>query len=300
MKNGQPQRLMADIVTVSLLIVMLGCEAASPVTSPTPIPAEPSTLQTRDVRRDPLNAAGLAIIRVREGDRYQEGIVDDAGTEVLQLSEHLLVQDLTGTLALVQSKRQFLFVPLDAGPITQADLDSVEGFQFAEPFRCGRAVVQLNDIWFYLNTDFEKAFPLDFEFAESFFEDRALVKAQDQSRIIDTEGKTVAELGDDQVSPQSPWCWQVTRREEDRYRSGFIDRNGQPITERIYDGVGYYDPEVKRIRVTIDDRHGFLNEHAKPAIPVIYEYAEIFSQGKAKVQLHGRTFFIDPDGKEVP
>jgi hypothetical protein len=33
---------------------------------------------------------------------------------------------------------------------------------------------------------------------------------------------------------------------------------------------------------------------------VQYEYAEVFDKGKARVQLNGRQFFIDRDGKEVP
>lgn len=48
------------------------------------------------------------------------------------------------------------------------------------------------------------------------------------------------------------------------------------------------------------DRYGFLDEHAKVAIPVKYEYAEPFDRGKARVALQGRTFFINPAGMEVP
>lgn len=75
--------------------------------------------------------------------------------------------------------------------------------------------------------------------------------------------------------------------------------NGKLITDLIYDSVGYYHPEVKRIPVSRDGLHGFLDEYAKVAIPVMYERVWAFQQGKAKVILDGRTFFINPDGLEV-
>ncbi len=110
---------------------------------------------------------------------------------------------------------------------------------------------------------------------------------------------TVADLNFDQVNTQSPVCWQVTRIEQNTYRSGFVDLNGMPITELIYDEVGYYDPEIKRIPVSTNGRHGFLDDHANVVIPVVYDYAEVFDRGKAQVVRNGRTFYINPDGIEV-
>ena len=212
----------------------------------------------------------------------------------------MLVNDIAGSLALVLFERNFLFVPLDGGTISAKDLESIDGFQSADPYSCGFARVCRNDVWFYLDSNFEKAFDLDFEFAESFHQDRAYVKSGDRHRIIDTQGKTVADLNFDQVGPQSPWCWQVIKIENEKYLSGFVDLSGNLITEVVYDGVGYYDPEVKRIGVSRDGLHGFLDEHAKVVIPIQYAYAEPFAKGKAKVALDGRALFINPDGIEVP
>ncbi len=158
----------------------------------------------------------------------------------------------------------------------------------------------VNDVEFYLDSNFNKAFGLEFDFAESYHQDRAYVRKGDRHWIIDTQGKTVADLNYDQVRLQSPWCWQVTEIEQEKYLSGFVDLNGKLITKLIYDGVGYYDPEVKRIPVSRDGLHGFLDEHAKVAIPVTYEGVEAFHRGKARVVLNGRMFFINPDGVEVP
>lgn len=279
---------------------MIGCggDKAQQTGNRTEVDVQSSESEAREF--GPRNEFGFAKVIIRELDNYQEGIVDAQGTEVVQPSSKMLVNDISGQLALVQVERKFLFVPLDQGFVSAKELEDLEGFQYAEPYRCGLALVIVNDARFYLDANFERAFDGYFEFAESFHHDRALAMNDGRFQIIDTEGEVVADLDYDQVNPQSPWCWQVTKIEEERYRSGFVDLNGDPISELIYDYVGYYDPAVRRIPVARNELHGFLDEHAKVVIPVIYEYAEVFEQGKAKVALHGRTFFIDPNGTEVP
>jgi hypothetical protein len=242
---------------------------------------------------------GYTKISKRENDEYYEGIIDANGKQVVPLCTRLLVADIAGNVALIQFETKFLFVPLDGSVYSKDDLASVNGFQYAEPYQCGLAMVSVDDVRFYINSNFEKAFDSNFEFAESFHQNRALVMSDKKYRIIDTDGKTVADLNFDQVMLQSEWCWQVINKLDGKYKHGFVDLNGRLITELVYDKVGYYDPEVKRIWVRCGDRYGFLDEHAKVVIPLKYEYAEIFSRGKAKVILDGRTFFIDPDGNEA-
>ena len=292
--------LISSLLVASILTATFGCDNNKGKQRGNGIKANVQSLSSRDKKVDPPNELGFSKMSNRDGDIYQEGIVDAQGNEIIRLRSDLLVNEICSRLALVQLERKFLFVPLDQGSISEDDMDSVNGFQYAEPYCCGLAMVKVNDVWFYIDSNGDKAFDSDFEFAESFHHDRAYVKASNRHRIIDTHGKTVADLNYDQVSPQSPWCWQVTRIEQEKYLSGFVDLNGNLIAELIYDEVGYFDPEVKRIPVRRNERHGFLDEHAKVVVPVEYEYAEIFDRGKAKVVLNGRIFFINPDGIEVP
>ena len=291
----------SDLWAVSILLTtIIGCSSKEDQHSNASIEAAVQSISATETKVDAFNEAGFAKISIRQADNYQEGIVDIQGNPVVQTSSRMLVNDITGRLALVLVERKFLFVPLDQGFVSSGDLDGVNGFQYAEPYRCGLALVGLDDVRFYLDTNFKKVFNTEYEFAESFHHDRALVRKADQYRIIDTQGKTVADLNYDQVNPQSPWCWQVTMIENEEYRSGFVDLDGKPITELIYDYVGYYDPAVERIPVVKNDLHGFLDGHAKVVIPVQYEYSEVFDRGKAKVVLNGRAFFINPEGTEVP
>ena len=248
---------------------------------------------------EPANELGFAKVSTGVGESHAEGVIDAKGVEIIPPLTSILIDDITGHTALVRNGREHLFVDLGSGPVDTTLFATTKGYQYAEPFRCGRAMVQLADRWFYIDTNGNALFGSTYDFAETFHHDRAMVKEGERYRIIDTEGGTVARMNYDQVSPQSPWCWQVTRIRGEVYRSGFVDLDGKELTPLVFDEVGYYDPEVKRVRVGKGDRFGFLDEHAREVIPVRYEYAEIFDKGKARVMLNGRAFFIDPDGKEV-
>lgn len=245
------------------------------------------------------NALGFAKVSLRTGDQYAEGVIDAQGNEVIAPNTELLVNDITDARALVQFRRSFLFVDLDQGPVDGALFATEKGYAFAEPFRCGLALVRVGDEQFYIDTVGHRPFKETYDHAETFYLDRALVVNGNRKRIIDPKGRTVAELKYDQVSPSSPERWQVTNVKKDVYWSGFVDRNGKVVVPLIYDEVGYYQPEVKRTRVGINNKLGFLDEQGNVAIPLQYEYVEIFHKGKARVMLNGRRFFIDASGREV-
>ncbi len=160
---------------------------------------------------DTANAEGFAKVTAGEGAMHAEGIIDAKGVAIIPPQTRMLVNDITGSTALVQVGRQFLFVDLANGPINTRLLATEKGYQYAEPFRCGRAMVQVDDRWFYIDSTGTQLFAETYDFAETFHHDRAMVKEGEHYRIIDTDGKTVAEMNYDQVNPQSPWCWQVTR-----------------------------------------------------------------------------------------
>ena len=276
---------------------LCGCDGAVDH-QPDPSPVEEG-LPINYAKVYPRNEQGFAKAARGEGDTYAEGIIDKEGNEVIAPRTDMLVNDITGAVALVQVGREFLFVDLDRGLVDAEQLGTEKGFQYAEPFRCGLAMVQVDDRRFFIDPEGNNPFGKTFEFAETFHRDRSLVKEGARYRIIDTTGRTVATMNYDQVNPQSPERWQVTRIKGDTYWSGFVDLDGKEVVPLIFDEVGYYDEAVKRIRVGKEGKYGFLDELAQVAIPIQYEYAEIFDKGKARVMHDGRQFFIDPNGKEV-
>ncbi len=257
------------------------------------------TLHMRYTKVEAANERGYAKVSSGDGATYAEGIIDAKGVEVIPPRTDMLVNDITGSTALVQVGRAFLFVDLDHGPIDTALLTTEKGYEYAEPFRCGRAMVKLDDRWFYIDTAGKMLFHEMFDFAETFHMDRAMVMQNGHYRIIDTAGKTVAKMPYDQVNAYTATRWQVTNIKGDVYWSGFVDLDGKEVVPLIYTEITMYQPEVKRSRAVINDKVGYLDDSGNVAIPIQYEYGEIFDKGKARVMLNGRDFFIDADGKEV-
>ncbi|MEO8067840.1 MAG: WG repeat-containing protein [Flavobacteriales bacterium] len=262
---------------------------------------EQRTLEVGSVsyKVDSPSTAGFAKVSTRLGEHYAEGIVDGTGKEVIPPRTDILVKDITGARALVQRERDFLFIDLDQPGLDPSLLNTEKGYQYAEPFSCGRAMVRMNDTYYFIDTLGNLLFDESYDHAESFHHDRALVFNGERKRIIDTEGRVVKDLPYDQVNPYSPWCWQVTRIKGDVYLSGFVDPDGKETVPLIYDDMLYYDPEENRTRAGIGGKYGYLDAYGQVAIPVQFEYAEIFNKGKARVALNGRQYFIDHEGKEV-
>ncbi len=285
--------------------LLLGC--ANDMGSLVPAQEQGRSVDTRDMKytkMDTLNAEGFAKVSRGEGDEYAEGIIDTKGVEIIPPRADMLVNDITGSTALVQVGRSFLFVDLGNGPVDTNLFATAKGYEYAEPFRCGRAMVKLDDRWFYIDPEGNALFGMTYDFAETFHHDRAMVKEGEHYRIIDTAGKTVAAMHYDQVNPYTETRWQVTHPgsgpgKGDIYWTGFVDLNGKEVVPLVYTEITMYQPEVKRSRAVINEKVGFLDELGNVAIPIQYEYAEIFDKGKARVMLNGRQFFIDPMGKEV-
>lgn len=285
-----------------VLLALSGCTgsggnaASAQGTGPT-LPVD--TLHMKYTKMAPPNAEGFAKVSMGEGSTYAEGIIDAKGVEVIPPRTDMLVNDINGSTALVQVVREFLFVDLGNGPIDTALLTTTKGYEYAEPFRCGRAMVKVDDRWFYIDTAGNALFNETYDFAETFHGDRAMVKEGEHYRIIDTAGKTVVAMPYDQVNPYTETRWQVTNIKGDIYWSGFVDLDGKEVVPLIYMEIGMYQPEVKRSRAVINEKVGYLDGLGNVAIPIQFEYAEIFDKGKARVMRNGREFFIDPDGKEV-
>jgi hypothetical protein len=50
--------------------------------------------------------------------------------------------------------------------------------------------------------------------------------------------------------------------------------------------------------VALDDKWGFIDKTGKEVIPLKYDAMEEFSDGMAKVELDGKTLYIDRQGNE--
>ncbi len=242
-------RMALTFVLMFALAIGAGCDDHKN-TSSSPIVSKTALDHINDKTQiDPPNELGYSKISIRVGDEYKEGVLDAQKKEVIPPSVKYFVEGYTGNMALLQLERKFLFVPLAYGPYSDTDFVEVTGFQYATPYSCGVALVCLNDRWFYIKEDGTKVSEETFDWAEPFHHDRALVKKGEKYQIIKPDGHLVKVLEHEQAHVQSPWCGKLAISCTEKFMSGFVDLDGNAITDLIYENVSDYDPEVKRIRV---------------------------------------------------
>ena len=88
---------------------------------------------------------------------------------------------------------------------------------------------------------------------------------------------------------------------------GFIDKTGKELTAINYDFVDDFSEGLAAVGA--GDKYGFIDKTGKEVIPLQYggiyprEVGETkkygFYEGKVKVSLDGREFYIDKSGKEI-
>jgi hypothetical protein len=155
--------------------------------------------------------------------------------------------------------------------------------------------------WGYMDAKGKMVLPENFDRAEDFQENGlAIVGLMDKSGVINDNGYFIVKPIYDTIDPFSEGRAVVN----DLRGFKVIDENGKEITEKAYSIiVGEY--KEGRVRAVKLDEHGqylygYLNKRGKEVIPIIYETASDFVQGKAVVKTkEGRFQLINLTGTVI-
>jgi len=93
------------------------------------------------------------------------------------------------------------------------------------------------------------------------------------------------------------------------HKMGIINIEGEIISPFVYDSVSFFKDGLSLVKLdhvfvpdknkNEDDRYGYIDENGKEVIPRIYDFAFDFENGKARVIIADRKFYIDKSGKEI-
>lgn len=91
----------------------------------------------------------------------------------------------------------------------------------------------------------------------------------------------------------------VIRNENGKY--GYLDKNGNIIIDFIYDGADDFSEGLARVYKTIHDEdiYGFIDEFGNEIIPIKFEYALPFKEGLAIIRMNRKFGYIDGSNKIV-
>lgn len=152
--------------------------------------------------------------------------------------------------------------------------------------------------WGYINARGKFILPPIYDHAAVFQENGlAVVGLLDKSGIIDEKGYFIVKPKYDTIQPFSEGRSVVN----DRQGFKVIDESGKEVTEKAY-SVIYPEYQEGRVEVVETDGdgnylYGYLNKQGKIVIPVTYESASEFTDGRAVVKTKGERFqLIDLTG----
>jgi hypothetical protein len=227
-------------------------------------------------------------------------------------------------------KRNFfvLFLLISTALLGQAEsLNKFNQFERVEPFYSGLAAVYSEGKWGFIDERHNLIIPLIFH-SNSMFNDNngswnspisprfegdycsVTLHKDSLYNVIDKWGRTML-----------PWCRLIVEIPPPgqlaiimltNRKFGVIDSDLRLISNSYFDEVyadfGFDLSEGSRnnmvlpvgsnhIRVKYQNHFGFICNNGSHVIPCIYDSAEDFFNGKAKVKLNGNEFYIDESGK---
>ncbi|MCC5943680.1 MAG: WG repeat-containing protein [Bernardetiaceae bacterium] len=145
----------------------------------------------------------------------------------------------------------------------------------------------------------------EYEAATDFNEGRAFVKQNDKWILINTEGNPIGKNQFDQVYKFNQGLAVVGEKSKDMMLYALLDKEGKLLTKFEYSEIG----KMSEGRIAVryyhknDEKHrfGYLNQQGAKVVDFIYEVAQPFHEGIARVKpsAKGKWTFIDTEGKEL-
>ncbi|MBE9129456.1 WG repeat-containing protein [Coleofasciculus sp. LEGE 07092] len=132
-----------------------------------------------------------------------------------------------------------------------------------------------------------------FDWADSFQEERARVKMGYKWGYVDKTGQLVSRLEFDEAGFFSEGLARI--RIGSKY--GYIDRNGQWGILPQFEDAGAFSQGLAPVKR--NNKWGYINKIGQLAISLQFEQAESFSEGLAQIELAGKYGYINQSGQVV-
>lgn len=163
-------------------------------------------------------------------------------------------------------------------------------------FHDGLAPMEQNGKWGFVTKAGAFAIAPQYDEVEDFEDGYAKVRIKWKWGVINTKGEYVVELITSEsyeIRHLDKGCF-VVGKAYDEY--GIVS-NGKWVVEPIYQDISFLREGL--IAVKKDDKYGYINLQGEIIIPLQFDRAWDFSDGKASVELNDSEFKIDKKGNRV-
>ena len=170
---------------------------------------------------------------------------------------------------------------------------SKKGFEYAEPFSSGFAVVKTDNKFGFIDQSGEIAIAAKYDYASGFPEGLAFVKSGNETMFINKNGEVVIRLGEGNTQRFSEGL-AAYKHKDKVYESGKVvigpldGRNAYNFHEGM---AAIFDKECWV--------YGYINKSGKIIIKPQFDKVTRFSEELACVRIHGFWRHIDKNGQFI-
>jgi hypothetical protein len=148
--------------------------------------------------------------------------------------------------------------------------------------------------WHYLTVSGRPAFDGVFDYAEDFFEGRAVAGLDNNFGLIDREGNQVLPIAFEEVRWIGAEGIVIATCDG---KTALYNRMGERLSPLEWDWLG--DLEDGMIAAELDGRFGYITTSGETAIPFRFDNAFDFRGGQAIVEIAGAEYSIDLRGEVI-
>ncbi|MES2688818.1 MAG: WG repeat-containing protein, partial [Bacteroidota bacterium] len=185
------------------------------------------------------------------------------------------------------------------------------GLSFAASAQKHLFPIKIKDKWGYTNAAGKMVIAAQYDYAESFFEDRAVVALENQPCVINTSNKRIIDTGlYINITRYSEGLAKVT---DTKLKQSFIDVNGKKafdLPANIYDArpfnnglssvatsVDIHKQKFGHDLVDLGYKFGYMNKKGEQVVPFEYDDADDFQNGFARFREGTKFGVLDSTGR---
>lgn len=170
-----------------------------------------------------------------------------------------------------------------------------EAYDYMTLYRSDLLGVQKDGKWGFIDKNGETAINFLYDKVGAFYDGVAIVLANDEMDLIDTEGKSILDntyqrlyrdIETGLIFYQNKNLW------------GVMNAKGELLTDALYLTIDPFNDGLAMVSVA-GDSQGFINTKGDVVIPLDYQKAGIFANGLAPVKLDDQWGYVDSTGKTV-
>lgn len=227
---------------------------------------------------------GFAVAKTERG----YGFMDKTGS-LVSTSLYLEARNFKEGLAFVKTAEGFFFINKEGKIVLRCGE--------ASDFQEGLSIYRNMSGFSYVDQTGKERFSINAKQARGFRCGVATIEKQMYQWImVGPTGQLITPYGYAYLSEFNENFAIVKKQTNSRYT--YIDKNGNDVIFNYYYGKDNIGNGMAIIRN--NNRYGFIDGNDKVVVPCIYDLAEDFKDGFARVTLKGKNFYITKQGKKVP